>query len=65
MIRVNGQAHDYQQGESLAALLQRQGFNLQRIAVEYNRTIIRQAEWETTIVADGDVIEVVTFVGGG
>lgn len=36
-----------------------------RIAVEHNRRIIKSAEYETTPVMDGDVIEILHFVGGG
>jgi thiamine biosynthesis protein ThiS len=33
--------------------------------VEWNRRILRRAEFGTALVSDGDELEVVTFVGGG
>ncbi|HEY0308024.1 MAG TPA: sulfur carrier protein ThiS [Acidobacteriaceae bacterium] len=36
-----------------------------RIAVEYNGTIVQRAQWPSTTVADGDKLEIVHFVGGG
>jgi thiamine biosynthesis protein ThiS len=36
-----------------------------RIAVERNREIVPRALYDTTPVAKGDVIEVVSLVGGG
>ena len=36
-----------------------------RVAIELNRDVIRRADWNTTILNDGDRIEIVHFVGGG
>jgi thiamine biosynthesis protein ThiS len=36
-----------------------------RVAVELNRSIVRKADWEATVVASGAQIEIVQFVGGG
>jgi thiamine biosynthesis protein ThiS len=35
------------------------------VVVERNRVIVRRAELSETAVAEGDVIEIVHFVGGG
>lgn len=34
-------------------------------AVERNRAVVRKKDHPTTSLADGDVIEIVQFVGGG
>jgi thiamine biosynthesis protein ThiS len=36
-----------------------------RVAVERNRALVRKADYADTALADGDRIEIVTFVGGG
>ena len=36
-----------------------------RVAVELNRAIVRKQDWESTLVENGAVLEVVWFVGGG
>jgi sulfur carrier protein len=36
-----------------------------RVAVELNRAIVRKQDWETALVENGAVVEVVWFVGGG
>jgi sulfur carrier protein len=36
-----------------------------RSAVERNRTLVRRADHATTVLTDGDVLEIVTLVGGG
>ena len=40
-------------------------YNPKRIAVERNGEIVPKAAYGETILQDGDVIEVVNFVGGG
>jgi thiamine biosynthesis protein ThiS len=37
----------------------------ERIAIEHNQKVVRRKEWIKTIIADGDRIEIVHFVGGG
>ena len=52
-------------GQSLAAVLTAQGFDRSRVAVERNGEIVPRAQFEETILAEGDKLEVVQFVGGG
>ena len=37
----------------------------QRIAVELNEEILPKANYAATVLKDGDVVEIVNFVGGG
>lgn len=48
-----------------AGILQQQGYNAQRVAVERNGEIVRRADFEKELLRDEDTVEVVTFVGGG
>lgn len=64
-IQVNGEAKPVPAGLSLLELLHLLGINEKRVAVEWNRQIVRPDGWTATQVADGDEIEVVHFVGGG
>ncbi|UFS71536.1 sulfur carrier protein ThiS [Geomonas sp. RF6] len=36
-----------------------------RVAVELNREILPKADYQGTLLQDGDVLEIVHFVGGG
>jgi len=36
-----------------------------RIAIELNREVVRRSDWGSTMLNDGDRIEIVHFVGGG
>lgn len=47
--------------EYLASL----GIDPRRVAVELNLDILPKAQYETTRLKDGDVLEIVQFVGGG
>ena len=64
MITLNGTPLDAD-GLTLAALLGQQGYRIERIVVERNLVIVPKADYESTILADGDTLEVVSFVGGG
>ena len=50
---------------TLLELLQAQGYQLSRIAVECNEVIISKADYGTLELSESDVIEVVSFMGGG
>lgn len=64
MVRINGE--DFQaDGQTLADYLQEHNYPMKRIAVERNGDIVPKARYEETVLADGDKIEIVSFVGGG
>ena len=49
----------------LSGYLEKNGINPQRIAVELNGEILPKAQYSNTVLKDGDVVEIVNFVGGG
>jgi thiamine biosynthesis protein ThiS len=64
-VTVNGIATECPMGLSVDELLLKLQLPLDRVAVERNRQIVRKDQRASTGVQDGDVFEVVTFVGGG
>lgn len=64
-ITVNGETRELPSTLTVAALLGELGVDPRRVAVEINRRILRRAEFEVVGLAEGDVLEVVHFVGGG
>ena len=64
MVKINGTHLDIA-GTVLTEYLNSSGYDAKRIAVEKNGTIIPRAQYGETILADGDTLEVVSFVGGG
>lgn len=64
-IEVNGEPRDVKDGTTVRALLEELGLGATLVAVERNEEIVPRAEHATCVVAAGDKIEVVEFVGGG
>ncbi len=65
MIQLNGKKYDFLQGMDVREFLKLHGFEDDRIAVERNGAVLKRSSLENTLVEDGDVYEVVSFVGGG
>lgn len=64
MIRINGVNIDKAE-LSLMQYLEENSILPQRIAVELNEEILPKAKYSTAVLKDGDVVEIVNFVGGG
>jgi len=64
-VYVNGEAKELSDHISLAELITQLNLPAGRIAVELNRNVVRRNDWSTTMLADGDSLEIVHFVGGG
>jgi thiamine biosynthesis protein ThiS len=64
-VRVNGDELRLPQGASVAVLLERLRVSTPRVAVERNREILPKSSYSSTLLEEGDVFEVVEFVGGG
>lgn len=64
MIKISGNEFDYA-GRSVQEVITELGYDKSRIAVERNEMIVPKASYEETILEDGDIVEVVSFVGGG
>ena len=64
-ITLNGEPYAVRGDERLIALIEGLKLKRGRVAVEINRVIVPKAEWERTMIAPGDVVEIVNFVGGG
>ena len=64
MVKINGNELDVA-GKTIAEYLATTSYSPERIAVERNGEIVPKAEYDRTVLADGDSVEVVSFVGGG
>jgi sulfur carrier protein len=62
---LNGDWTEAPEGESLQALLGRLGIDARRVAVEHNLAIVPKDRYAGTVLAEGDRLEIVHFVGGG
>jgi sulfur carrier protein len=64
-IEINGEAREVQADLTISALLEQLGLGDKPVAVERNAVIVPRAEHGSTLLAEGDKLEVVQFVGGG
>ena len=64
MVKVNGEEKDIA-GMTLAEYFETTKYDMKRVATEINGEIVPKATYADTVLADGDSIEIVSFVGGG
>ena len=64
-VRVNGADRDLADGTTLPDLLASLGLGTGWVVVERNGAALLRAEAEGTVLADGDVLEIVRAVAGG
>ena len=62
---INGEAREVRDGTTVAALLSELGAARSGIAVACNDRVVRRAEYETHVIAEGDAIEIIKAVAGG
>lgn len=65
MVHINGEEKTGYENSSVWEMLQRENYDRERIAVEINGDIVSKSEYREVVLRAGDVIEVVSFVGGG
>ena len=64
-LNINGETKDNISASTLKELLEELGIIPGRVAVEVNAAIVKRAEYDIFRLKDGDVLEIVNFVGGG
>ena len=64
MVKVNGTELDIA-GMTVSEYLATTNYDSKRIAVERNGDIVFKSQYDVTVIADGDSLEIVSFVGGG
>ncbi|HIV67767.1 MAG TPA: sulfur carrier protein ThiS [Candidatus Butyricicoccus stercorigallinarum] len=64
-MKVNGKPLQAEDGLTVRALLEQQGYPLTRIAVEVNGEIVPRAQYDMFALHEADTVEIVCFVGGG
>ncbi len=62
---VNGEPAAIPAGKTVRELLDLLAVRADRVAVELNRRIVHQRDWDKTPVEQGAQVEIVEFVGGG
>jgi thiamine biosynthesis protein ThiS len=64
-LTVNGEDRAFEAVLDVAGLVAVLGLNPRKVAVERNLAIVPRSAYGSTLLADGDRIEIVHFIGGG
>ena len=64
-VTVNGEPRQVQASATIASMLRELGIDPARVAVERNLSIFPRSTLDQAPVANGDMFEIVHFVGGG
>jgi sulfur carrier protein len=64
-LTVNGKAREVASGITVRELILELGLDGGPVAVERNLEVVPRAEHARAVLAEGDVVEIVHFVGGG
>ena len=64
-IVVNGVEQEYEFPLTLAQLLAKLSLDGKVMAAAVNMNIVKQNNWSTHLLEDGDKLELLDFVGGG
>ena len=64
-IQLNGQIHKLETNLSIEQLLNKLSINKKKVAVELNKSVVPKQKYSSIKIANQDVVEIVTFIGGG
>jgi thiamine biosynthesis protein ThiS len=64
-VTINGQATELSSPATVIDVLTKLALPTNQVAVEINKRLVRRCDHQATTLNPGDVIEVVTLVGGG
>lgn len=64
-ICINGEAKEVADGLSIVRLLEELRIRPARVVIELNRDIVSREAQDSTVLKEGDALEIVQFVGGG
>ena len=64
-LTVNGQSQVVPSDLTMRQMLLHLKLEPRMVAVEYNGEILHRQNWDSTVMGEGDRLEIVTMVGGG
>ena len=64
-ITLNGDRREIAGPLSVSTLLEQLEIDARRVAVELNLAVVKKAAYDSSVIEDGDEVEIVNFVGGG
>ena len=64
-ITCNGETKNIDPGTTLVALIKNLNLNPDTVVVECDARIVKREEYDSLVLTEGNIIELVRFVGGG
>lgn len=64
-VRINGEDILLHRQVSIAAVITTRKINPEAVMVEYNGAILPKENWDRVFLKEADILEIVSFVGGG
>ena len=64
-LKLNGTESEIQESITVAGLLRNLRIEPAGVAVEVNMEIVKKPDYQNRVLKDGDIVEIVNFVGGG
>ena len=64
-IQLNWETHKFEENLSVEELLKKLSIDKNKVAVELNQTVVSKQTYSNTRIVNKDVVEIVTFIGGG
>ncbi len=64
-LSLNGEPRSLAAPITLAELIAQLGLDTRKVAVERNEAIVPRSAYAATVLAGGDALEIVHFIGGG
>lgn len=65
IVKVNGKEVELQKTKTVSDFIREQNVTGKMFVIEKNLEIIQKEDYDKTEIKEGDVIEIVGFVGGG
>jgi thiamine biosynthesis protein ThiS len=65
VITLNGDRFELAGAVTVTGLLVQLDIDPRRVAVEHNTVVLKRTAFDSTVVNEGDEVEIVNFVGGG
>jgi sulfur carrier protein len=64
-ITCNGETKNIDPGTTLVALIKNLNLNPDTVVVECDARIVKREEYDALVLTEGNIIELVRFIGGG
>ncbi len=65
IIKVNGKKEETEKATTLSDFIKNKRLKPDEIVIEHNAKVVRRDEFEKIVLKHNDILEILTFVGGG